>query len=621
MGLLTPLALAFAVLSIPIIIFYMLKLQRREVLISSTFLWQQLLRDREANTPWQRLRRNLLLLLQLLMLSLLTLALSRPFVETPTITGGSVVVLLDSSASMQARDVSPSRFEAARQAAEEVLNSMGAQDSGTIILVDSQPRVLASSTDESSLRRALSQASATNSIADWETACALATAAALDSDETEIVVISDGAIADSLPPLTGEIHFVQVGNRGENLAVTGVATRLGIGGIQALVNVANLGPEQVAGVVELYTDGALFDARPVDIPPGEHVSINLRNLARGSILEARLAEDDLLSIDNAGWAVISPPREQRVLLITPGNLFLERGLQTMEWIELTRLGPDQPLPTEPYDLIVHDGPITRTLPPGNLWAIGPYTDRSERVFTNTRITHTASDDPILRYVDFDQVHILVAWNVERPPGARTLIEASGGPLLFTQERPEGRTAVLTFDLHNSDLPLRIAFPILTSNLVDWLLPAAGPGVQTSIEPGKPYRVPLLANTETIIISTPDGSEYTMAASQTPVFIETDQLGVYNVTQFDSQGDQIHYAPFVVNLFDESESEIAPQDLILVGQRELPISESGQKGQQELWPWVASAVLVVFGLEWWVYHRGTGSIGFRLLRRTTRGANR
>ena len=54
MGFLAPLALAFAALGIPIIVLSMLK-RRRDVLVSSTLLWQRLLRDREANAPWQRL--------------------------------------------------------------------------------------------------------------------------------------------------------------------------------------------------------------------------------------------------------------------------------------------------------------------------------------------------------------------------------------------------------------------------------------------------------------------------------------------------------------------------------------------------------------------------------------
>ena len=116
MLLLAPLALALAALAVPIIVMYMLKLRRREVPVSSTLLWQRLLRDREANAPWQRLRRNLLLLVQLALLAALVLALARPFFRVPTVASGTVVVLLDASASMNAVDEpgGPTRFESSR---------------------------------------------------------------------------------------------------------------------------------------------------------------------------------------------------------------------------------------------------------------------------------------------------------------------------------------------------------------------------------------------------------------------------------------------------------------------------------------------------------------------------
>src|SRR5690606_15632148 len=104
MSFLTPLAFLGALLAIPILLLYMLRLRRREVTVSSTFLWQQILRDREANTPWQRLRRNLLLFLQLLILALLVFALARPFIVVPSVGAGQIALLLDASASMNATD-------------------------------------------------------------------------------------------------------------------------------------------------------------------------------------------------------------------------------------------------------------------------------------------------------------------------------------------------------------------------------------------------------------------------------------------------------------------------------------------------------------------------------------
>ncbi|HID89476.1 MAG TPA: VWA domain-containing protein, partial [Anaerolineae bacterium] len=156
MGFLNVSALTLALLALPILLLYMLKLRRREVWVSSTLLWRRLLRDREANTPWQRLRRNLLLLLQLLALALLVLALARPFLPIRTPVTGSVVVLLDGSASMQATDAAPTRFEAARQAALEIVAGLGPNDVATVVLVGPQPRLLSAATNNrAALRRAL----------------------------------------------------------------------------------------------------------------------------------------------------------------------------------------------------------------------------------------------------------------------------------------------------------------------------------------------------------------------------------------------------------------------------------------------------------------------------------
>jgi Ca-activated chloride channel family protein len=168
--------------------------------------------------------------------------------------------------------------------------------------------------------------------------------------------------------------------------------------------------------------------------------------------------------------------------------------------ELVRLSPDQPMPAEAYDLVVYDAvvgsAITDTLPAGNALLIGPQATVGDgfRVevggaISDLSVVEIASDDPLMRYVDWSNVHILEARAVEPPPGARVLVRAQGGPLVFVAERPEGRLAVLAFDLHDSDLPLQIAFPILTSNLVNWLLPEGAPRFPAIVHPGSAGRVP------------------------------------------------------------------------------------------------------------------------------------
>jgi hypothetical protein len=236
-------------------------------------------------------------------------------------------------------------------------------------------------------------------------------------------------------------------------------------------------------------------------------------------------------------------------------------------------------------------------------------------FTATAITRVAAGDPLLRYVDLDAVHVLRARAVEPPPGARVLVEAEGGPLLFVAERPEGRLAVLAFDLHDSDLPLHVAFPVLTANLVDWLLvpsstiPAVegGPGrasLPASIRAGDPVPVQPDPEAAEIAVTAPDGARHVLPVGEAaPVFAATGRLGVYWVEQSDRAGNTLRSSVFAVNLFDQAESNITPRDVVQVGRTEVMAAAQEEEGRREFWPWLAGAALAVLVIEWWFYHRG------------------
>jgi Ca-activated chloride channel family protein len=623
MGLLAPLGLALAALSIPILILYMLRLRRRDVLVSSTLLWQRLLRDREANAPWQRLRRNLLLFLQLLILALLTLAMARPFVPAPVVVRGSVVVLLDTSASMQARDVADdatrlTRFDAAVRAARDIVGGLGTDDVATIIAVGSQPEVLASATsDHARLRRALDEAAPGNGTADWESAFAVATASLTGAENTKVVIISDGAMPAALPALPGEVRFVGVGGGSNNLAIVALAVRESAAGPQAFGRVANYGDEDVETLIEFLADGSLFDARRLVVPAGESANVALSDLPYDMrILQARLADEDALPLDDVAWAIHTPPASGRILLVSEGNIFLERALSTLPDIELVRLSPDQPIPSEAYDLYVIDaiaeGAITGTLPGGNTWLIGPQASLGDGfqievgvVISDTAVVEVASEDALMRYVDWGNVHVVRAREVEPPPGARVLVDSQGGPLVFVAERPEGRLAVIAFDLHDSDLPLQIAFPILTANLVNWLLPQGAPRFPAIVHPGEPVAVQPGPDAAAILVTAPDGKGHRLeVGEQMPVFAATEQLGTYLVEYRDSSDAVLQSAVFAVNLFDETESDIAPSDVVQIGRVELARDVQEEEGRREFWPWLAGAALGVFVVEWWAYQKGS-----------------
>src|SRR4051812_12200329 len=142
MPLTTPLAL-LGLLFIPAVIaMYLLKLRRDEAPVPSTLLWTKLVTDVEANAPWQKLRRSLLLLLQLLLVGILALLAARPFLERPAGLARDIVLVLDTSASMGATDVLPDRLSAAKTAAIDALRELPTGGNVSLIAADRSARIV-----------------------------------------------------------------------------------------------------------------------------------------------------------------------------------------------------------------------------------------------------------------------------------------------------------------------------------------------------------------------------------------------------------------------------------------------------------------------------------------------
>ena len=154
--------------AIPIILLYMLKLQREKVEVSSILLWQMVLRDRQANRLWQKLKRNLLMVLQLAILVTLVAALIQPAFPWDTISNAQVIVILDGSASMQASDGSPSRFDAAKSEIRSIIDDLPPDSELTLIQANSEPSVLvAHSQDKLEMREALESAVVSYAEPNW----------------------------------------------------------------------------------------------------------------------------------------------------------------------------------------------------------------------------------------------------------------------------------------------------------------------------------------------------------------------------------------------------------------------------------------------------------------------
>ena len=547
----TPLAL-LGLLFVPLVVaMYLLKLRRDERVVPSTLLWSRLVADVEANAPWQRLRRSLLLLLQLLLVLALAVLAARPFLERPAGLARDLVLVVDASASMGATDVGPNRLEAAKVAALDALRDLPAGGKVSVIAAGRTARVVANGTsDLGRVRQAVESIEVTASTGDLGDALRLASALAARSGDAEVLVATDAALAAQPTAQVGAaVRVIQVGRDRKNQAIAALAVRTSPSAVtrSVFVSVANLDLEPATRRLELFGDGLRLEARDIFLDPQARSDVVIDDVPPEiSVIEVRLvaaegeaAAPDYLAIDDQAWAVVPPDRLRRILLVSEGDPYLETALSFLPNTELYGIEPDDygaETGPELFDLIIFESFVPTSLPPVPVLAIAPPRTSPlgevDGKLTNPGIGALNPDEPVLRYVDLSTTHIAEAQRLVLPDWARTVIPGPGGaPLLYVGERAGQRAAVLAFEPRRSDLPLQVAFPILLANLAGELLGgSAGPA--DAVTPGSPVSLPIPSGATALLVTRPDGSTVELApgisGAASVTFSQTDLVGVYSV---------------------------------------------------------------------------------------------
>jgi|HigsolmetaAR202D_1030399.scaffolds.fasta_scaffold00809_16 N-terminal double-transmembrane domain len=616
MSLLSPLALLAAAIIGPLIVaMYMLKLRREERTVSSTFLWQRLVRDVEANAPWQKLKRNLLLFLQLLLMLLLVFALARPFFRTQGISGRNLILIVDRSASMGAIDDGRSRLEQAKAQAISLIEQLPDGGRATIIAAGGQMEVpVSATTDQRELRNAIAAIELQHGGgSDLSQALTMASALAEREAESEIAIISDGNV--SLPEelkVPATVRYFPIGSRSDNSAISALALQPSAAGQTLFAQAINYGESSVERRLDIYLDGTLFNAYNLTLEPNREQSIVLEVPASVKLAEARLDGEDGLLSDNQAWAASTVGDITRVRVIGEGNRFLEVGLSLLPGIQVTNVPTSTSTFTETVaevPVTILDGFVPDTLPVGNLLFIAP--PRSTEFFSVTGqiefpvLRPLLSDEPLLRNVSLSEVSVYRANRLAPGTWARILVDSDGAPILFVGEQQGRRIAVLAFDLHQSDLPLQVAFPLLLSNLMSYLAPGSG-AEAAQLLPGQALALQTDPSISRVDVITPDGRRHQASLQDNQaIFGETDQLGVYSVEEY--RGNELVVSRnYTVNLFAPNESRIAPKTELAVQQRSgLQNATTGARdGRLEIWRWLAGLALIVLVIEWLVYQRNS-----------------
>jgi hypothetical protein len=599
------------------VLLYLLKLRRRPVAVAFAPLWHRVLGDRDASRLFAKLRRWLSLALQLVLIALLALALGDPRPTHALGTGKNLVLLIDTSASMQATDEKPTRLDAAKDAARRLVRGLGGSDRALVVAMGAVPVPLSNMSDDSSdLMAAIDRARAADTRADLGRALELAGDALHGLTNGEVVVLSDGALAPPTPApslANATVRYVPIGKSGKNLAITEFSVRrypLDKSRLEVMAELANLDTERAEVELSLWGDGAIVDSERLVLEPGARVTRFFPDVGGARhALEARLryadGHADALPADDRAYALVPERRRARVLVVTPGNTYLEAALLLDEYLDVTDVKPAQYPPPGAFDVTIFDG----VAPPpadksGGLLYVNPPAEggpvKLGKPIKGFGFDTWDKKSPILRFAALGDVQVATGHALEPSSGDKVVGASDDGAILVTGTRGGRSFIELGFDPRQSDWVLRPAWPLFVLNAID-SFSESDTSYLSSYRTGEVWRVPVPTGTHAAELTLPNGATRPLPVEDGRAVTFGERAGIYRLTS--GSGDARVVTEFAANLSDLDESRISPQKkLAIAGHDAPPPSASGGGVRREVWLWLLAVVLALSIVEWVTYHR-------------------
>ena len=651
MTFLTPIpAILAAAIALPVLaLLYFLKLRRRPVRISSTMFWEQATRDLQVNVPFRMIRASWLLLLQLLILTLLLLAMARPSIQTEAGPAARTMILIDRSASMSAKDGqgdSVTRLDEAKRRAIEIVDSLGKGGTGrrgmVVVFADRAVALTNFTENKRTLRDAIERIEPTDQSADLSAALELVEAMAageisedVQPEPATVILLSDGSFTDTGYALAGaELRFEAVGSPTEspsdNIGIVAMAARRDYKDpaiVRIFVRLISTAQEDVTVPVLLSVDGEVVQRKALTVPgrgnqsdlngqdAGAAVTFELAQ-TQGGVIVVLLDRDDLLEADNAAAIVLAPASRPAVLLVRPDehgptDWILDSVLDEMplrlvreiveseyrQWSIEDRLGG--------FDLVIFDRVRAEPPPPCPSLSFGGTIESAAVSFDetaelqSTRVLTWERTHPILRDVSLDPVLVAqpMSMSTTDSPGAEILVRGRHGPLMILLDDRGRRRLLVGFDLAQTNWPTNFGFAIFMVNALDYLTVSGRAQVGRSYTTDQPAFVRTVPGAGRVQLTGPDGRTFQI----TPHSLDDEQAsagvlvraGVYLATNAAEPA-------IAINMLDEHESRIQRQPMLRIGGVQVASMAGAGKAPRELWPLFVMGACILLGIEWLLF---------------------
>jgi len=617
----------WAGLAVPIVIFYILKIRLRRMPVSTVMFWHQIFEEKQPRSIWQQLRHLLSLLLQLAFLALLVFALTDPFFDWEVREVRRLVVVVDNSGSMRAvvgEDGETDRLQLAKDEAVRIIDGLRPRDEMAIVAAGTQPRVACGLTGhQRTLKDALETIDVTDGPTKIDEAVELARRLISDHENGKAVLISDGGF-DSVEELVkaDDITWLPIGEKTGNVGITQFQVRRSLLdpiGYQILIEVRNFSDEPIKTRMEVNLGAEVVDVIPIELEAdGRYFQVIEKTSQDGGELIASLQlENDVLLTDNQARAMLPERNKQPVLLVSEGNVFLERVFQACPLVDLA-FRNDAPEKVPSGGVVTYHKKIPNPLPDGDLIIIQPENSTElwdvGETMDNPIVAKQDKDSQLMSYVRLDNVLMPEARKLT-VKGEHTVLAQSltDDPIYFSVERPNGRVVVLSVNLDRGDLPLRTAFPIMMSNALAWFSRTQGE-LRESLSTGAVADVDLndrvpasVLDSAEMQLNSPDGRTRPLVVRDGKTTIgPLDRVGIWRIGYLDltvtvepDEEPPIRIIDEIAcNVSDARESDLRPK----IDPPEEDTTLAAGLGGRPIWFYVIVVAWCLIGTEWFLYQR-------------------
>lgn len=551
MSFLSPIYFLFLIAVPIVIILYLLRTRRQVLVVPSVYLWKRYTREELRYSVFKKFLKDILLILQFLAIVLITLGLVKPAVFS-SVKARNVVFIIDTSCSMQAKDIKPTRFDLAREKALEMVDSLGRGTSISLFLSDSKTRFLLDyTTDKRRVKEIINSLYPTDT--EGSIAETLNYIEKLSKKPDVIYIFTDGAFEEDIPN-TLPVELLTFSKDDDNVGITSISARdTGIRGEKEIfIKVKNFSKGKRAIPLQVWEGERLIDSTTLELNPKEEKIVIVGPKRFSGVVKAMIYPNDLLSIDDRAYLTF-PRVKPSVLLVTKGNPYLEIALSLADISILDKTDSFDLEMSSKYDIVIFDGTAPNEVLPGNYIFIGKIPSNIPLqvidMVDRPVVLRVDATNPIMRFVELKDIDIKRAVVFESSQG-EGLIRTKDGPILWSYEGNLGRIVAFGFYPEESSLIESSSFPILVRNIVDWLGENPSPSIANT---GSVITLRTKEVNENVTITTPYGIVKRITDERRSVaFGDTYKVGVYS---FRSSLGNIDVG---VNLCSSLESDISPK---------------------------------------------------------------